>query len=162
MPRRVFNILFVCTGNSARSIIAEAYLNNLKLPHLRAYSAGARPLGKVNPFALDALNEAGIPTNNLRSKSWDEFLTADAPKMDLVINLCEDPDSDPCPAWPGKPATANWAIRDPVAAEGAEVRRRGAFMLTLANLKQRIDFLQHRSDEQLTALSTRVSRGLAK
>ena len=162
MPRRIFNILFVCSGNSARSIIAEAYLNSLKLPHLRAFSAGSAPLGKVHPLALAILNEAGISTSNLRSKSWDEFSGADAPKMDMVINLCEDPNKDPCPNWPGKPAMANWAVPDPVAVEGSDMQKRAAFTHILAHIKQRTDFLQHFSDEQLANLSAHVSSGLPK
>lgn len=157
MPGRVFNILFVCTGNSARSIIAEAYLNSLDLPHLKAFSAGATPLGKVNPFALETLRAADIPTDGLRSKSWEEFLEAGAPGMDMVINLCEDPNKDPCPTWPGKPAMANWAVPDPVNVEGDDAKKHAAFAHVLAYIKQRTDFLQHFDEAQLANLATHVA-----
>ena len=157
MTRRVFNILFLCSGNSARSIIAEAYLNSLKLPHLRAFSAGSAPLGQVNPQALNILRDASIPTDGLRSKSWNEFSGADAPKMDMVINLCEDPNKDPCPTWPGKPALANWAVPDPVIVEGNDLQKRAAFAHVLAYIKQRTDFLQHFDEKQLANLSAQVA-----
>jgi arsenate reductase len=161
MSRRVFNILFLCSGNSARSIIAEAYLNGLKQPHLRAFSAGSAPLGKINSFALKILQEADIATEGLRSKSWDEFSSPDAPKMDMVINLCEDPNKDPCPTWPGKPALANWAVPDPVIVEGNDAKKRAAFAHVLAYIKQRTGFLQHFDEAQLANLSTHVG-GFAK
>lgn len=156
MTRRVFNILFLCSGNSARSIIAEAYLNSLKLPHLRAFSAGSAPLGRVNPHALTILRDAGIPTEGLRSKSWDELVGADAPQMDIVINLCEDPNRDPCPTWPGKPAMANWAVPDPVIVEGTDAQKRAAFAHVLAYTKQRTDFLQHFDERQLANLAALI------
>lgn len=153
MPGRIFNILFVCRGNSARSIIAEAYLNSRKIPHICAYSAGAEPKDQVNPWALDVLKEAGIPTDNLRSKSWNEFMAPDAPVMDMVINLCEDPTKEHCPTWPGRPVTAQWAIPDPALVEGTEIFKRAAFAHALAFIKQRSDYFQHFDMAQLDNLA---------
>lgn len=153
MSDRVFNVLFLCKGNSARSILAEAYLRNCNTPHLRGFSAGSAPLGFVQPLALEALNEAELPTDNLRSKSWNEFTRPDAPVMDLVINLCEEIKGEECPSWPQRPATARWAVPDPAMVEGTDAIKRAAYMRVLAFLKQRIDFLRHFSVEQLESLA---------
>lgn len=153
MSDRVFNILFLCKGNSARSIIAEACLRSRNTSHLRAFSAGSTPLGYVQPLALDVLRQAGISTEGLRSKSWNEFSAPDAPVMDLVINLCEETRGEDCPSWPGRPATAYWAIPDPAAVRGTEIQRRAAYARALAYLKQRADFLEHFSPEQLANLA---------
>ena len=153
MSDRIFNVLFLCKGNSARSIIAEAYMRSRNVPHLRAYSAGSAPLGFVQPLALEVLQEVGISTEGLHSKSWNEFAGDDAPVMDLIINLCEESRGEDCPSWPGRPATAQWAIPDPAAVEGTEIFKRGAYSRALAFLKQRTDFLQHFSTEQLENLA---------
>ncbi|MGB8366275.1 MAG: arsenate reductase ArsC [Rhizomicrobium sp.] len=153
MSIRIYNILFLCRHNSARSIIAEAYVNSRKIAHLRAYSGGEAPLGHIHPMALEVLKEAGIPTDNLRSKSWDEFARPGAPVMDLIINLCDEPAKEQCPTWPGKPVTAHWAIPDPAAVEGSDIFKRAAFANVLAYIKQRTDFLQHFSAEQLENLA---------
>jgi arsenate reductase len=157
MALRVFNVLFLCTGNSVRSIIAEAYLNGLLLPHLKAFSAGSAPLGEVHPLAVKVLEEAGIPTDNLRSKSWNEYLAPNAPQMDMVIDLREDPR----PEWPGKPVMANWAVPDPAMIDSGNDNMRAASAKILAYLKQRTDFLQHFDENQLANLADHVG-GSAK
>lgn len=159
MTDRVFNILFLCKGNSARSIIAEAYLRNRNNPHLRAFSAGSAPLGYVQPLALEVLQEAGVSTEGLHSKSWDAYSEPGAPVMDLVINLCEETKGEDCPSWPGRPATAHWAIPDPAIAQGSEVHKRAAYIHALAYLKQRTDFLEHFTREQLENLSRHTYMG---
>ena len=161
MPDRVFNILFLCKGNSARSIIAEAYLRSRNNPHLRAFSAGSVALGYVQPLALKVLQEADVPTENLRSKNWNEFSGPDAPIMDLVINLCEETKGEDCPSWPGRPATAHWAIPDPAIVEGSEAQKRAAYTRALAYLKQRTDFLEHFTLEQLENLSRHTYTGVS-
>ena len=153
MSDRVFNVLFLCKGNSARSIIAEAYMRSRQGPHLRSYSAGSAPLGFVQPYALEVLQEADISTEGLHSKSWNEFAREDAPVMDLIINLCEESRGEDCPSWPGRPATAHWAIPDPAAVEGTEIYKRAAYARALAFLKQRTDYLQHFSIGQLENLA---------
>ncbi len=153
MSDRVFNVLFLCKGNSARSILAEAYLRSCKTPHLRGFSAGSAPLGFVQPLALEALKDAELPTDNLRSKSWNEFAGPDAPVMDLVINLCEESRGEDCPSWPQRPATAHWAVPDPAMVQGNDATKRAAHTRALAFLKQRIDFLRHFSVGQLQSLA---------
>ena len=127
------NVLFLCTGNSARSILAEAMTNNLAVSKkkFRAYSAGSHPKGKVNPFALELLRQTHIPTQDLRSKSWDEFAAPGAPVMDFVITVCDQAAGEPCPYWPGQPMTAHWGIPDPGAAPSAQIERafQEAFMI---------------------------------
>lgn len=128
---RVYNVLFLCTGNSARSILGEAVLNHVGNGRFKAFSAGSLPKGKVHPITLETLKEAGIPTDGLRSKAWDEFAVAGAPKMDFVFTVCDNAAGEACPVWPGQPMTAHWGIEDP-AAHGAgvqaapSVRRRAA------------------------------------
>lgn len=141
MPERVFNVLFLCKGNSARSIIAEAYLNSRNTRHLRAFSAGARPRGFVHPMALEVLRTLKIPTDGLRSKSWDEFAHPSAPVMDLIINLCDLGVGEECPTWPGQPVTSNWGIPDPAAVEGSEAEQGQAFLEAVRYLRRRIDIL---------------------
>jgi arsenate reductase len=153
MLDRIYNILFLSRDNAARSIMAEAYLNSRMHPRIRAFSAGGSPRGHINKTALEVLAEAHIPTDNLRSKSWTEFLTSGARKMDLVIALCDWHVSEDCTAWPGKPATARWETPDPQLAEGSDVDKRHAFTETLAYLKLRLDFLRHFSAKQLENLA---------
>ena len=141
MPERVFNVLFLCKGNSARSIIAEAYLNSRKPRHLRAFSAGAQPRGYVHPMALDVIRNLKIPTDGLRSKSWDEFARPSEPAMDLIINLCDLAAGEECPTWPGQPVTSNWGIPDPAAVRGTEAEQGQAFLETVRYLRRRIDIL---------------------
>ena len=134
-----FSVLFLCTGNSARSILAEAYLNSAGRGRFKAYSAGSKPGGRVNPFAMELLQKSGIDTAGLRSKSWDEFAKPDAPQMDFVFTVCDNAAAEACPYWPGKPVTAHWSIADPAAVTGSDDVKRAAFTRAFADLKARID-----------------------
>jgi arsenate reductase len=135
---RPFNVLFLCTGNSARSIMAESILNQLGGGHFVAYSAGSFPTGKVNPLALELLEENGIPTGDLRSKAWDEFARPGAPHLDFVFTVCDKAAGETCPLWPGQPVTAHWGIADPAAAQGSDAEKRNAFFNAFRELSQRI------------------------
>ena len=132
------SVLFLCTGNSARSILAEAILNHLGRGRFRAYSAGSHPTGKVNPFALEILREMGVPVEGAQSKAWDEFASPDAPKIDYVITVCDNAAGEACPAWPGTPAKAHWGIADPAAAQGTDDEKRAAFREAATILERRI------------------------
>ena len=134
-----FHVLFVCTGNSARSILAEAYLNAAGKGRFRAYSAGSHPAGKVNPFALELLQKNGLATEGLRSKNWDEFSRAGAPKLDFVFTVCDNAAGESCPVWPGRPITAHWGIADPAAVQGSDEDKRRAFLRAFGELSARID-----------------------
>ena len=133
------NVLFLCTGNSARSILAEALLNAKAHGRFRAFSAGSRPAGRVNPYALALLDEQGIATSDLRSKSWDEFAAPGAPAMQYVFTVCDNAAGEACPHWPGHPATAHWGIPDPAAVEGSDDEKRRAFRTAFERLSTRID-----------------------
>ena len=133
------NVLFLCTGNSARSILAEAYLNHAGRGRFRAYSAGSHPTGRINPFALELLAKAGLPTSGLRSKSWDELARPDAPKIDFVFTVCDSAAAEVCPIWSGQPTSAHWGIPDPAAVAGSEEEKRRAFKDALAALSRRVD-----------------------
>ena len=134
----VFNVLFLCTGNSARSILAEAILNREGKGKFVAYSAGSQPKGSVHPFAIELLKKLNHPTEHLRSKSWDEFAGRGAPEMDFVFTVCDNAASEVCPVWPGQPMTAHWGVPDPAAAEGFEAERRLAFADAYRQLSNRI------------------------
>jgi arsenate reductase len=136
---RAFNVLFLCTGNSARSILAEAYLRAAGAGRCNAYSAGSRPAGAVNRFALELLRKNRIDTNGLRSKSWDEFAAPGAPAMDFVFTVCDAAAAEPCPFWPGQPMTAHWGVPDPALVQGSEEERRRAFLAAFGTLSHRIN-----------------------
>ena len=133
------NVLFLCTGNSARSILAEAYLNAAGKGRFRAYSAGSHPAGKVNPLALDLLARNHLDTAGLRSKSWDEFARPGAPKLDFVFTVCDNAAGEVCPIWPGQPMTAHWGVADPAAVEGTDEAKHRAFMRAFTELSTRIN-----------------------
>ena len=141
MADRTYNVLFLCTGNSARSILAEAMLNRVGNGRFKAYSAGSHPKGRVNPLAIETLETAGLPTQGLRSKSWEEFARPEAPPMDFVITVCDNAAGEVCPIWPGQPTTAHWGVPDPAEVEGAEEEKRAAFRQAATALRRRIDLL---------------------
>lgn len=141
MDDKSYNVLFICTGNSARSIIAEGLMNALGKGRFIARSAGSHPNGVVNPFALEALAELHIPTDGFRSKSWDEFANPDSPPLDFVFTVCDKAAGEMCPIWPGQPMTAHWGVPDPVAAEGSDENKRRQFADTVIILKRRIELM---------------------
>lgn len=132
------HILFLCTGNSARSIIAEAILNFEGRESLRAFSAGSHPAGKVNPYAIETLLNAGIPVTGLRSKSWDEYTRPATPHMDIIITVCGNAAGEVCPVWPGHPTTAHWGFDDPAAVTGSDEQKRTAFQNTFELIRARV------------------------
>ena len=136
-----FKVLFLCTGNSARSILAEAYLNSAGKGRFTAYSAGSHPAGRVNPFALALIEKQRMPAKGLRSKSWEEFAKPGAPNLDFVFTVCDNAAGEVCPVWPGQPITAHWGIADPAAVEGAEAEKRKAFLRAFTELTTRINYL---------------------
>ncbi len=136
-----YHVLFLCTGNSARSILAEAYLRSAGRGRFKAYSAGSHPAGKVNPFALELLAKKRIGTAGLRSKSWDEFAIAGAPRLDFVFTVCDSAAGEVCPIWPGQPMTAHWGIQDPAAVQGADEEKRKAFLKAFTELTTRVNLL---------------------
>jgi len=138
MPDKIYNVLFLCTGNTARSILAESILRKEGRGHFRAFSAGSQPKGAVNPFAIKVLDSLDYPTDNLRSKSWGEFALPDAPVMDFVFTVCDNAAGESCPLWPGKPMTAHWGIEDPAAVEGTDIAKEAAFVAAFRYLKNRI------------------------
>jgi protein-tyrosine-phosphatase len=133
-----YNVLFLCTGNSARSILAESLLNHLGENHFRGFSAGSFPKGAVHPLALDLLQRLNFPTEGLRSKSWDEFATPSDPSLDFVFTVCDNAAGEVCPIWPGGPMTAHWGIPDPAAVEGAHEEKAAAFQTAFRALEDRI------------------------
>ena len=141
MESKVFNVLFLCTGNSARSILAEAVLNGLSVGRgkFKGYSAGSHPKGAVHPLTLELLQRSHIPTDGLRSKSWDEFAKPDSPLLDFVFTVCDQAAGEVCPYWPGQPMTAHWGMPDPAAVEGSDEHKRKAFAETLLVLRRRIE-----------------------
>lgn len=127
MKAKMYNVLFLCTGNSARSIMAEALLTTMSKGRFKGHSAGSQPGGTVNPFAIEKVKETGYPLDSLRSKSWDEFAAPGAPHMDFIITVCDNAAGEACPIWPGHPASAHWGFEDPAAVEGTDEQKRAAF-----------------------------------
>lgn len=153
MVDRPCNVLFLCTGNSARSILAEALLNRDGGDRFRAYSAGSFPKGDVHPMSLDLLSSLGFDTDGLRSKSWDEFAKAGAPEIDFIFTVCDDANGEVCPVWPGHPMTAHWGIEDPAAVTGSA--QRDAFIKAMTYLKQRISLFLALPIESIDKLALR-------
>ena len=135
---KTFNVLFLCTGNSARSIIGEALVNHWGKGKFRGFSAGSHPKSEPNPYAIELLKAQALPTEGLRSKSWDEFAVPGAPVMDFVFTVCDQAAAEPCPYWPGQPMTAHWGVPDPAAVEGSEIDKRTAFSQTFRELENRV------------------------
>ena len=138
MADRPYNVLFLCTGNSARSILAESLMNHLGMGRFHAYSAGSHPKGQVHPISLALLKQLKLPTEGLRSKSWDEFAAPGAPKLDFVFTVCDNAAGEVCPYWPGQPMTAHWGIEDPAAVEGTDAQKWAAFRWAFKALENRI------------------------
>jgi len=154
MTQCIYNVLFLCTGNSARSILAEAILNELGSGRFRGYSAGSHPAGGVNSFAIELLQAQGLPVTGLRSKSWNEFAQPGAPQIDFIITVCDNAAGEVCPVWPGVPATAHWGIDDPAAAHGSDEEKRRAFSAAFRLLRQRISTFVQLPQDRLNAMSS--------
>lgn len=155
MDHRIYNVLFLCTGNSARSILAEAAINNLAISRgkFRGYSAGSQPKGAVNPHALELLARRNMPTDDLRSKSWDEFAAPGAPPLDFVFTVCDQAAGEQCPYWPGQPMTAHWGMPDPAAVTGDETTIARAFADTFIVLRRRIELFASLPFDKLDQLA---------
>ena len=153
MPERTYNVLFLCTGNSARSIMAEVLMNHIGRGRFRGHSAGSHPTGKVNPYAVETLRAGGLPVVGLRSKAWDEFARPGAPAMDFILTVCDNAAGEVCPVWPGKPVTAHWGVPDPAAVEGSDEEKRAAFRDAATTLRRRIELLASLPIDKLDRLS---------
>ena len=153
MDRVAFNVLFLCTGNSARSILAEALLNAMGQGRFKAFSAGSYPAGRVSPFALNLLERNRLSTEGLRSKAWDEFAAPGAPTMHFVFTVCDQAAAEVCPVWPGQPMTAHWGVPDPAAVQGSDDEKRRAFLTAYTLLQRRISILVSLRLEKLDKLS---------
>jgi arsenate reductase len=153
MPTSTYNVLFICTGNSARSIMAEAILNQMGAGRFRAYSAGSHPAGEVNPHAIELLERNRFKTTGLRSKNWDEFATADAPHMDFVLTVCDKAAGEVCPIWPGQPMSAHWGVEDPAAVRGSNEVIQRAFNDCFIVMNRRIALLTVLPIEKLNKLA---------
>ena len=152
-PHRPFNVLFLCTGNSARSILAEAILRQIGAGRFNAFSAGSRPAGKVNPLAIELLQANRMPVDGLRSKNWDEFAAAGAPQLDFVFTVCDNAAGEVCPVWPGQPMTAHWGIEDPAAMEGSDEDKRRAFSKAFAEMNRRVSLFTNLPLAKLDAMA---------
>lgn len=151
MADKIYNVLFICTGNSARSILAESILTQLGHGRFNAYSAGSQPAGQVNPHALQTLAHLGFPIKGLRSKSWEEFARAEAPRMDFIFTVCDNAAGEVCPVWPGQPMSAHWGTPDPAAAD--EANKAEAFQKTALTLHRRIELMLALPIDKLDALA---------
>jgi arsenate reductase len=152
MAPKIYNVLFLCTGNSARSIMAEAILNHAGQGRFRAFSAGSHPAGKVNPLAIDLLDRSHLPVEGLRSKAWDEFAAPGAPALDFVFTVCDNAAGEVCPVWPGQPISAHWGVEDPAAVQGPDEQKRRAFMTAFNQLRNRINMFASLPLEKLDGL----------
>ena len=148
-----YNVLFLCTGNSARSILSEAILNAEGKGKFKAFSAGSHPSGKVNSFAIDLLEQRRYPTKELRSKAWEEFALPDAPELDFVFTVCDNAAGEVCPVWPGQPISAHWGVEDPAAVEGSDDEKRKAFVKAFTVLQRRISLFVSLPLDQIDKLS---------
>lgn len=157
MTDKIYNVLFVCTGNSSRSILAEALLNGAGKGKYVAHSAGSQPTGTVNPFALSTLQALSLPTDGFRSKSWEEFARPSAPALDFVFTVCDNAAGEACPVWPGQPMTAHWGLPDPAAVVGNDAEKAKAFMSTAVTLKRRIDLMLSLPMKSLDAMAIQRS-----
>ena len=157
MGDKVYNVLFLCTHNSARSLMAEAIINNpvVSRGRFKAFSAGSHPSGKPNPFALERIRSVGLPIDGLRSKDWDEFAKPGAPKMDFVFTVCDNAANEVCPVWPGQPMTAHWGLPDPAAVEGSDEQKRRAFAEAFRHLSNRINLFTSLPMDKIDKLSLR-------
>lgn len=161
MSGKVFNVLFLCTGNSARSVMSEALVTILGGGRFRGYSAGSHPAGQVNPYAIEQIKrfDPGFPTEGMRSKSWDEFAGPGAPQMDFIVTVCDNAAGEACPFWPGRPATAHWSYQDPAAVEGTVTDKRVAFALVFGQIKQRMEAFVALPLEEMSDEAIRIEAG---
>lgn len=153
MSEKQYNVLVLCTGNSARSILGEVLFNVLGKGKFMAYSAGSKPAGRVNPYALELLQQQGCNVEGLRSKSWDEFAAPGAPEIDFIFTVCDNAAGETCPVWPGKPATAHWGVPDPAAVQGDDANKRAAFRKAYDQLARRIQLFMNLPIEKLDKLT---------
>ena len=151
------NVLFLCTGNSARSLMAEALLGVLGKDRFGAFSAGSHPAGMVQPLAAELATRLGYPAQKLRSKSWDEYAVADAPRMDFIITVCDNAAGEFCPIWPGQPIAAHWGVADPAAVEGSDDERRAAYRAAFVSLRRRVELLVALPEEKLDGLAAKTA-----
>jgi protein-tyrosine-phosphatase len=155
MADKTYNVLFLCTGNSARSIMAEAILNQAGAGRFRGYSAGSHPTGRVNPLAIDLLEQSRLPVADLRSKAWDEFAVPGAPRLDFVFTVCDNAAGEVCPVWPGQPVSAHWGVEDPAAVGGSDEMKRRAFTTAFDQLRRRITMFASLPIDKLDAMALR-------
>jgi arsenate reductase (thioredoxin) len=153
VPDKIYNVLFLCTGNSARSILAESIIRKDGAGRFCSFSAGSQPKGKINPFALKVLKTANYPIDGMRSKSWLEFAAPDAPVMDFVFTVCDSAAGEACPVWPGQPMTAHWGIEDPAAVQGTDIEKEAAFVTAFRYLKNRISVFMNLPLRSIDSLS---------
>jgi arsenate reductase (thioredoxin) len=153
VPDKIYNVLFLCTGNSARSILAESIMRKDGAGRFCSFSAGSQPKGKINPFALKVLKTANYPIDGMRSKSWLEFAAPDAPVMDFVFTVCDSAAGEACPVWPGQPITAHWGIEDPAAVQGTDIEKEAAFVTAFRYLKNRISVFMNLPLRTIDSLS---------